>query len=32
VEKKNNSDELHTEQETGRNEDYKILNYSNRNA
>lgn len=32
VEKKNNSDELHTEQETGRDEDYKILNYSNRNA
>ncbi len=32
VEKKNNSDELHTEQETRRDEDYKILNYSNRNA
>jgi hypothetical protein len=32
VEKKNNSDELHTEQETRGNEDYKVLNYLSRDA
>jgi hypothetical protein len=32
VEKKNNSDELHTEQETRRDEDYKVLNYLSRDA
>jgi hypothetical protein len=32
VEKKNNSDELHTEQETRWDEDYKVLNYLSRDA